>query len=495
MAQFLDKSIADNGIIMNMERKDKYKMTLEQWRTFEVPMNDIFFNCSGSGKVDMGIYKWPRFGDPIINVPIGVSVSITPQIIADSFEKIHVGDNETSIVNTELLNCSFKANNDTGRRGKGKINRNTIDKCLKTNNIRNRLTTPSMFIDSLVKSKFVISPEGNGVDTHRTWEALYFKSIPIVEKNSDINFKYAGLPILYTEDYSEINDEYLNKKYEEMKNQTYDFSALFVSNFNADELSHIHRRSNHYGLKYQKVEWYPFDYSRINKYKSIYEDLCIITITNSGYKEVTKNALASLKRLNTKLNIEVFTLDNGCSKDFVDLGYNTTSLDTDLSMASKFKDSNWTNITLSKLKVIHSTLEKYKYAFLVDGDIVFDRGDFLPYVYNLMLKDDAVDLVSQTEFYIDKKSLCSGFMLIRSNEKTRSFFHPEKYSEKYNNDQDYLNENKHKLNFVRLPLEHFPNGKYFYEKKPPHPKIVHFNFVSGIQEKIKKIKKYNRWYI
>jgi len=85
MAQFLDKSIADNGIIMNMERKDKYKMTLEQWRTFEVPMNDIFFNCSGSGKVDMGIYKWPRFGDPIINVPIGVSVSITPQIIADSF--------------------------------------------------------------------------------------------------------------------------------------------------------------------------------------------------------------------------------------------------------------------------------------------------------------------------------------------------------------------------------------------------------------------------
>ena len=113
-----------------------------------------------------------------------------------------------------------------------------------------------------------------------------------------------------------------------------------------------------------------------------------------------------------------------------------------------------------------------------------------------MLKDDKLDLISQIEYYIDKKSLCSGFMLIRSNEKTKQFFHPDRYPRRvYNNDQDYLNENKDKLNFLRLPIHLFPNGKYFYEKKPQHPLIVHFNFISGISEKEKKIKKYNRWFL
>ena len=235
----------------------------------------------------------------------------------------------------------------------------------------------------------------------------------------------------------------------------------------------------------------------------------MITITNSAYKELTKNSLASLRRHNLKVNIEVFTLDDECCKDFIDLGYYTTSLSTDLSMGSRFMDKNWANVTLSKLKVIHSVLERYKYVLLVDGDIVFDKGDFLSYVYDIIKEKPSLDLVCQLEFSIDKgnkeivDSLNSGFMLIRSNENTKKFFHPDRYRNCIN-DQDYLNKNKRNLKYQGLPIDLFPNGYVFYQLDEEHPyrlkaqmnsMIVHFNYIAGIQDKIDKMKELGRWFI
>ena len=49
----------------------------------------------------------------------------------------------------------------------------------------------------LIKYKFVICPEGNGIDTHRLWEALYLRTIPIMKKNEiSIFLQKANLPIL-----------------------------------------------------------------------------------------------------------------------------------------------------------------------------------------------------------------------------------------------------------------------------------------------------------
>ena len=42
---------------------------------------------------------------------------------------------------------------------------------------------------------FVISPPGNGIDWHRTWEALYHKTIPVIEKEYYL-FPHINLPIL-----------------------------------------------------------------------------------------------------------------------------------------------------------------------------------------------------------------------------------------------------------------------------------------------------------
>ncbi len=51
---------------------------------------------------------------------------------------------------------------------------------------------------------FVISPRGNGMDCHRTWEALLLRSIPIV-KRSALDELHSGFPIAIVDDWREIS--------------------------------------------------------------------------------------------------------------------------------------------------------------------------------------------------------------------------------------------------------------------------------------------------
>ena len=69
------------------------------------------------------------------------------------------------------------------------------------------------YFKNLNDYKFVISPEGNGLDCHRHYEALLL--VVFLLLNIMIKYKkYSNLPILYTKDYSEINEKYLLQKYE-----------------------------------------------------------------------------------------------------------------------------------------------------------------------------------------------------------------------------------------------------------------------------------------
>ena len=57
---------------------------------------------------------------------------------------------------------------------------------------------------------FSISPPGNGLDTHRTWEDLILGCIVIV-KSSPMDRLYEGLPVVIINDWSEINEENIDK--------------------------------------------------------------------------------------------------------------------------------------------------------------------------------------------------------------------------------------------------------------------------------------------
>jgi hypothetical protein len=83
------------------------------------------------------------------------------------------------------------------------------------------------YLIELGQSKFVLSPHGNGLDCCRTWETLYMGSIPIV-KTSSLDSLYADLPVIIVNDWNEVTEEFLNKKWEEMKDLTFNIEKIYA---------------------------------------------------------------------------------------------------------------------------------------------------------------------------------------------------------------------------------------------------------------------------
>ena len=73
-------------------------------------------------------------------------------------------------------------------------------------------STQERYLTDMASSYFTLSPVGNGVDCHKTWEALYMKSIPIVTRWHGVEeFKKLGIPILIIDDWSEFKHLKLSK--------------------------------------------------------------------------------------------------------------------------------------------------------------------------------------------------------------------------------------------------------------------------------------------
>lgn len=83
------------------------------------------------------------------------------------------------------------------------------------------------YLEDLSTSTFVISPPGNGLDCHRTWEALYLKSYPVV-LSSTLNPLYENLPVVIVNDWSEVTEEFLKKKKEEFDAKEWDFEKVYI---------------------------------------------------------------------------------------------------------------------------------------------------------------------------------------------------------------------------------------------------------------------------
>ena len=63
--------------------------------------------------------------------------------------------------------------------------------------------TNSAFLEALVRHRFVLCPPGNGVDTHRMWEALLAGSVPVVLRSQAME-PFSSLPILFVDDLRDI---------------------------------------------------------------------------------------------------------------------------------------------------------------------------------------------------------------------------------------------------------------------------------------------------
>ncbi len=99
------------------------------------------------------------------------------------------------------------------------------------------MDTLSVFIpnrpykDVLNSYAFTASPAGRTLGSHRTWEALYLHTIPIVKRTPDAEACVSyGLPIWIVDDWLELEDyteEKLAEKYQSMM-QSANFDAIFM---------------------------------------------------------------------------------------------------------------------------------------------------------------------------------------------------------------------------------------------------------------------------
>lgn len=211
-------------------------MTLRKWQSTIKDAGNMIVQASSKDGSD----SWQSF-------PIGMSWQYFHNTKKGS--KLQIGPHNNTVM------CSISANTDKRRRPHG-INRKQILVNLSKNRIHNTIIDHSQYFDMLPTYKFVISPEGNGIDCHRHYEALMAGCIPIIERNSLIEKKYIGCPILYTTDYSEITEDYLNAQYEKMLDQQYDFSRLFLSSYSNNEKEHIKDYGNFWIHRLTGHKWY-----------------------------------------------------------------------------------------------------------------------------------------------------------------------------------------------------------------------------------------------
>ncbi len=76
------------------------------------------------------------------------------------------------------------------------------------------------YLKSLSTHKFCLCPRGNGIDTHRFWEAQYLDVIPIIIA-SDWTPSYSEFPILILENWESLLDLDLEKLYIIISNKKY----------------------------------------------------------------------------------------------------------------------------------------------------------------------------------------------------------------------------------------------------------------------------------
>jgi len=208
-------------------------MTLRQWQKTKKDVNDLIVQASTKNG-----------NDDKVSYPIGFNFNY----IYNHHKNIQIGKHKKTVLLSIL-------NTDKKRRKKG-FNRKQCIINLQKNNIKNKILDHHTYYKKLKQYKFIVSPEGNGIDCHRHYEALLCGSIPIIERNDHVINKYKCCPILYTKDYSEITEEYLHKVYNIMIDKVFDFSPLFLSYYSKKKQTEIKRNSNFWMLKYTKNIWY-----------------------------------------------------------------------------------------------------------------------------------------------------------------------------------------------------------------------------------------------
>ena len=84
-----------------------------------------------------------------------------------------------------------------------------------------------IYLEEMAHYCFVLCPEGNGIDCHRTWEALYMGCIPVVQSSS-LDPLFENLPVLIVKNWEDITQEFLIDAYKQISSTSYTMNSIYA---------------------------------------------------------------------------------------------------------------------------------------------------------------------------------------------------------------------------------------------------------------------------
>jgi len=208
-------------------------------------LNDRFVLITHYGDMEAGLHdkilnhplliKWYGqnmrvISDKTLSIPLGLENKYWKRT------NIHTIKQHSSNSKSNLLYLNFSLHTNPNRS-------KTMNILLQKGFNKNEKLDWNEYIEELSKHKFCISPKGNGVDCHRTWECLYLGVIPIVEKSTHMS-NFHDLPILFVHSYDVISIEYLNQIYKDFQNKTFNMDKLSLDYWNKKIKEHFSYREN-----------------------------------------------------------------------------------------------------------------------------------------------------------------------------------------------------------------------------------------------------------
>ena len=107
---------------------------------------------------------------------------------------------------TILLYANFNLNTNPGHRQKARAQAEAMRHA---HTIRETVSFEK-YLEHVGNSKFVLSPPGNGLDCHRTWEALLLGAAPVV-LSSELDPLFEQIPSVMIDDWSKLTEDLLLK--------------------------------------------------------------------------------------------------------------------------------------------------------------------------------------------------------------------------------------------------------------------------------------------
>jgi hypothetical protein len=83
------------------------------------------------------------------------------------------------------------------------------------------------YLTELTSHRFLLCPPGNGSDTHRLWEALYSRTIPVALETPAMA-AFRDLPILFVEDFRNLTRDFLAGAFERLRTVQWNWPKLFL---------------------------------------------------------------------------------------------------------------------------------------------------------------------------------------------------------------------------------------------------------------------------